>query len=286
MDFRRILATTLLALVAVAPTTPARADAYRFGARTLEIPLPAGFEPVGKDVPGYITFSQAYLPETNRLVEVFVPPASKAVLMAGKQQRIPRYFQLQTLRSVDGTALSASDFTAGMAGIEEGLNAQMETLDEKAAELAEQGNDAMSGQTGKELAIGGTQFHGIYRREPWGLFFTASLQVTIEDGGHTEAVRMYGGNALVLVNHQLLYLYSYADAADPDARAAVEASASAWADAIRAANPDDASVAATARPMSAAGTSGSGLLRGVLVGATIGAVLFLIGWLLRRRTSG
>jgi len=283
MALPRIHVAGLVATLALAFAAPASADPYAFGKRTLEIPAPPGYVAVGKDVPGYMAFSQAYLPETNRLVEVFVPPASKAALLAGTQQRIPRYFQVQVLRSLDGTPLSAGDFAAGMDEVEEGLNAQMATLDEKAAELSEQGNDAMGGQTKTELAIGGTQFHGITRREPWGLFFTASLQVTIEQGGRTEVVRLYGGNAIVLVNHQLLYLYSYADAADADARAVAEASASAWADAIRAANPDDASVATMAVPMTANRRTGSGLVRGALMGASIAVAILLVGWLLSRR---
>ena len=286
MDIRRSLALSIAALATLAlAATPAHAEPTKFGARTLEIPAPAGFVPVSKDVPGYMAFSQAYLPASNRLVEVYGPPASKAAMMAGEEQRLPRYFQLQVLRSVEGQPVSATDFAAATGQMEAEINAQMARADEAAARLSTQGNDAMRDQTQAEVTIGGVQFHGVYRREPWGLFFTTSTQLSVEEGGRTETVPMIGANALVLVDHQLMYLYAFANANEPDARAVAEKSASAWADAVRAANPDDPEVAARAQPMPTPSSIPPWLVRGAVFGGVFGLIVFLVGWMQRRRGS-
>jgi hypothetical protein len=110
------------------------------------------------------------------------------------------------------------------------------------------------------------------------------VQVKAERLGRTESVRMMTANALVLVDHQLLYLYSYANDQLPDARGEAERSVSAWADAIRAANPDDPAVARQAKPFVADG----GLLYSPLVpylffGLMAGLVVFAVGWVTKRR---
>ena len=235
MYFRRIV-TLLAALVlaVVAPLTDAAPA--QFGARTLEIPAPAGFVPIREDVPAYFDFSQAYLPATNRLVEAFVLPESKAAMLAGEQRPLPRYFQLQVPRMADGVQVSASDLAAAMGMMEAEIQKQMATIDDEAAKLSAQGNEAMAARTQQQLQIGGVRMLGVYRREPWGLFFTTRINVTVENGGQSQTIPLVAANALVLVDHQLMYLYAYAQASQPDARATVEAGASAWADALRDAN--------------------------------------------------
>jgi hypothetical protein len=86
------------------------------------------------------------------------------------------------------------------------------------------------------------------------------------------------------VDHQLLYLYAYADANDPQARAWAERSVSAWADATRAANPDDPGVESQARQRSGFDW-GRVVKRGLLFGL-IGALAALVaGWLRRRKSN-
>jgi hypothetical protein len=217
----------------------AQAEPVAFGERTLEVPAPQGFEPVAQDIPAYIRISEGYLPPTNRLVEAYLSRADKAALMAGERRDLQRYFQLQTLRSIDGKPVSAADFGGALGAMEAQIEALVPKMAREGAKLVEQGNKTLNETTGSqaEVSMGGPTYHGIFRREPWGLFFTASMPISLSEGGTTVTARMVGATALVLVDQQLMYLYAFADESEPGAREWAERSLSAWADAVRAGNP-------------------------------------------------
>lgn len=269
----------LLFLVALLPRTAA-AEPVRFGARTLEIPAPAGMVAVSRELPKYLELSQAYLPADNRLVEIYHTPEDRAALLQGQDIGLTRYHQLQTLRSVDGKPLSATEFATGMGQMETAIESTLQHLD--TASLTDAGNKALAEEAGEEvsLSIGETRYLGVFRREPWALFFTMTSQVAVS-GADGLSGRMICAGSSALINHQIVFLYAYAPDTGPEARRWAESAVAAWADAVRAANPDEASVAADAesfgQPLGFAA-----LGRNALIGALIGGLLGLFLWLRRR----
>jgi hypothetical protein len=276
---RRVRSFALLCLTALlAPA--AAADPVAFGARSLEIPAPAGFVAVAGQMPRYLELSQAYLPAGNRLVEIYHSPADRDAMLQGQDIGLTRYHQLQTLRAFDGKPLSLAEFTAGMAQMETAIQATVENLD--TAPLTDAGNKALAEQTGDDAAIsiGDTRYLGVFRREPWALFFSTTSQVAISGAdGHGGRVLCAGSAALI--NHQLVYLYAYTDDTGPEARSWAEAAVAGWADAVRAANPDDPAVAARAEAMRSS-LDFPALGRNTLIGACTGGLLGLFFWLRRR----
>jgi len=258
----------------------AAADPVAFGARSLEIPAPAGFVAVTGEMPRYHELSQAYLPAGNRLVEIYHTTEDRAALLQGQDIGLTRYHQMQTLRAYDGKPLSAAEFTAGMAEMETAIQGTLENFD--TAPLTDAGNKALADQTGEDVAIsiGDTRYLGVFRREPWALFFTTTSQVAVS-GVEGNGGRIVCAGSAALINHQIVYLYTYTDDTGPEARTWAEAAVSAWADAVRAANPDDAAVAARADAMqSSLGFPAIG--RNALIGACVGGLLGLFFWLRRR----
>lgn len=272
------LATLAFVGNAIAGPTP-------FGSRSLDIPAPSGFEPVSRDLPQVFDVSQAYLPAGNRLVEAYIEPDAKAELMAGRPQDLARYFQLQVLRQVDGVSISNEDFAANLAQVEAEIAKLAPTLDKQAADLASSGNQAVKDQYGADanVSLSDVQFDGIFKRAPWGVFFTMGSNVATGPG--TEK-RVIGGTAIVMVKQQLLYLYCFADDSGPDARRWAQQNVVAWAEAIRAANGESSTTDAGAEAQPGSASRSSGVMRGTIVGALIGGIVGLMFWLNKKRKAG
>jgi hypothetical protein len=205
-----------------------------FAQRTLEIPAPAGFEPVSHELPRYMRSAQDYWPWNNRLVATYVPAADKAALLANQEGQVRRFFQLRVQPGADRVPQDPAKFT--------------EFLDQVEARMTDETKrfNAVGTQTNAQVRLGLPAPLGVYRRESWGLFFTTSNPVVVEVDRRPRKHRLVNASALVQVDGQLLYLFAYADATDPNARAWAEANAATWADAIRAANVARAST--DARP--------------------------------------
>lgn len=271
--FVACLAGTLFALA-----TAALADTRQFGPRSLDIPAPQDFKPLAAVSPRYMQAAQAYLPATNRLVEAYASAPDAQALGEGKATALARYFQLQAPRNADGVPVSEQEFVGASKEIESGLEQTLKDSKELTTQLTEQGNAAVKRMTTTDpkIALSGVHYLGAYRREPWGLFFSIKSGVSAADG--TSQVLVCGG-ALVLVNYQLLFLYSYSQYHDESDRQWVEQATSSWADAVRAANPNDAAVGAKASH----GFSGGGMMRNTVLGAIIGGLVGLVASVLRKR---
>lgn len=239
------MSKTLLAAFVIAfsaTTAHAAGDQIAFGARTLSIPAPAGFEGTASSAPRYVAASQAYLPASAQLLDAYVPPSTAKALAAGKTVEVERYFQLQASRKMLGVAASQSDFAADNERTERGIAEALKNSDELAAKLTRQGNAAIKQQTHADpaLSLSGMRYLGAFRHEPWALFFSAKTRI----GGPGGEQDMIGSGAFALINYQPVSLFAFARYHDERDRRWAEQALSSWADAIHAANPDDPAVAA------------------------------------------
>src|SRR5262249_43355138 len=125
---------------------------------------------------------------------------------------------------------------------ESSINEAMKNVSSTTDQLTREGNARVERATSQDpkLSMSGMQQLGFFRREPWGVFFTIKSHVA--SGAAQQQEDMVGACAFVMVNYQGLSRYSYAHYHGESDRRWVEQSVSAWADAVRAANPDDPSL--------------------------------------------
>ena len=206
LALRHLLASAALAILAVSwpHAAAALATTVSIGERNFEAVPPPGGIVTGVYHPEVQRQFAAALPAGARLVEVYLPKEDFDVLHAGGVPALDRVYQLQVLTATENKLLSKEGF----------------------AEVA----DAMV--KGFARTPDGVNFVGERAREPWALFYALRLA----DGspkGETEV-----GAGLVVVNYQLMQLMFYVDATRPQARDEADRGVRAWAEALRAANPD------------------------------------------------
>jgi hypothetical protein len=273
-------ASQIIAIPIVFACAQALAEPVTFGARTFNMPAPEGFVAVSKSAPRYVQLSQGYLPASNRLVEAFVPAEAAQALAENRGASFERYFQLQTLRKADGRPLSSEDFRNTTTEIEAQFAKVLKEVD--VDKLTREGNAQVkkSTTTDPQVAISGIESQGVYRREPWGIFFTVRSRVA--SGVSGEPTDLICAAGLTLINHQLMYLNGYAQQHGPADERWVQQAVSSWADMVHAANPDDAAVAAQAESLSRGGFNWKQLRDRTLLGAGIGALFGLVIALARK----
>ncbi|HET7845225.1 MAG TPA: hypothetical protein VFL14_13805, partial [Xanthomonadales bacterium] len=245
-------------------------------------PAPPGFEAVSRRLPQFLVLAQNYLPPGNRLVEAYLLPEDIAKLELGEDVDIRRYFQLQTLRTLDGVPVSATEFAEVSGQIEKSLGEALTNFGEQGAQLAAQGNAAAKRQVGvdPQVGLGGVQYLGTFRKEPWALFFTTRATVTTPGSGSTPAT---AASALAVIDHQVAYLYAYTyeNDASPHGRGWAQDAVSEWANTVRWANPDDPALEARAKRLGG-GFDWEAVGRAAGIGAFIAIV---VGFLRQRRKS-
>ena len=277
----RVWLVAAAAGVALTLGSIAIADTQHFGNRTLYIPNPEEFEPISAAAPRYMRAAGAYLPASNRLIEAYAMPNDVRGLADGKAVNLERYFQLQAPRSVDGTPVSETEFTAAEKEIEAAMGDAIKQTD--TGTLLQKGNAEVKSMTATDpkIALSGIGYLGVYRREPWALFFTVRSRVEMPGGGGQELVC---AGALALVNYQLVYLYSYSRYRNEGDRQWAESALSSWVDAVRGANPNDPRVGSKA-DSSVGGFSFSSMFKKGLLGGIIGLVVGLIAMIVRKRPN-
>lgn len=272
---RAACAAVLFAVVSLAAAAP-----YSFGSRSLQIPAPDSYDATSTQTPKLFELGTAFTPATNRLAEFYVTAADAQALLGGTIDALPRYFQLQVPRALDGKPLSVAEFRANSKTIEGSLEEAMKQAGDQAKDLLDQANAKVEQKFGSDpgVSVSDVGYHGVFRREDWGLFFTMSSQVAAAD---SPSNRMFCAGAIALIDHQLVYFYSYSLERTPADREWAKRTLNAWVDAVRLANPDDAAVEAQA----AASSTGSNFWVRTLVFAVFGGLIGVLYGHWRKRRA-
>jgi hypothetical protein len=235
---RSLLCVAAALALALLPAI-AGAEPMKFGERTVEIPAPEGFLPVADEAPLLRKITQDFLPPDTRLVEIYLTPVDHETARAEGTTGMSQYAQVQAMRAADGVPVSAEEFAMLHANLRATIEAEMAKIDTLADQMAAKGNAALQEITGTDanVSVSGVRYHGIYRNEPWGLFFTASSDVSVAGTGmDTEKARITSAVGVVLVDRQIVFFSAYDDRPEELAKAWVQSTVAAWADAARAAN--------------------------------------------------
>lgn len=211
-----------------------------FGNRVLEIPAPSGHVAISATAPTVFATIQNYMPPANRLLELYTTPSDADALAeeyeGEEEAAMERHFQLMTLHSSDRRLVSAAQFKALIEGLEE--DAASSDLGRQVDEMASKGNAASQQSLGADLnlVISDKRVFGVYRREPWGTFFAA--QSSASAGEDPSVNKFVSAGAFLLVDQKVVYVIAWSTYADAQDLAWTKRALGAWAQAIRAANPD------------------------------------------------
>ncbi len=188
----------------------ALAQPIHFRGRVLEVPDPEGFQPIAKAFPSYLAVIQTAT--ANGLVEDYVDPGAVRELKAGRNPPMERFFQLHVGRQDDGRPVSPAEFTLA--------------------------RNRVQSEIARKATLNGYGFLGAFRLEPWGIFCSFRTRSATPFLALQPARELIASSALVLVDGQELYLYSFATYKGEPDRQWAERSLSAWADRLHAANPE------------------------------------------------
>jgi hypothetical protein len=282
------LAALLCVLALPLAAAPSAVGEYAFGERRLKVPAPEDFEPATVVAPNLMPILASYLPATNRLAETFVDRANVDALAAGTAPALDPYLQLQVLRNVDGVVLSSKDFAAQSSEFERQIEAAMPGLEDEVSRLTESGNAKLADETGvdPQIGFGGSRYLGVFRREPWGLFYSMQAKVTSDRDGIRQEMPVTTSGAVVMINHQMMFLYANRYSDSDEGLVWTRDAVVRWAEDLRRVNPDDPALEPQARPLRNGIDWGQALRTGLITAAIAATVALLIGLFSRRRGSG
>lgn len=272
-------ATAALAALA---TCAALAAPYPVGDRTLQLPAPPGLVRISDSLPALMKTFESYAPAESRVVDAYLTAEDHAALSANALAPLQRYAQLAVHRASEVTPMSATGFRANLAVMERAVEQTMPTLADRTRAQTTRGNAEIERQYGVDVdaRIGAVGYHGVHRREDWGLFFSTTMNVTTQVEPASQ--RLFAASAMALVDNRFLIFNVYAEDEGHAHRWALS-TLDAWVDATRQANPDDPGRELRA-VLQVGAVSRTALLAATAV-TVIGAAVVIVV-LRRRRRSG
>jgi hypothetical protein len=207
------------------------------GGQTLEIPFPPDTDvALSEREPQFLTVAQAYI-GNNRLLEIYAAQAEAARMQDG----LSHYCQLQVNRQLEDKTVALEEFGRQQPEIEKGMAKVLggDEFDSKVREAEASGNRQLQQSTGSDahMTIDKPRYHGIYAREPWGLFFSMEVPVNMHSDGASTASVQAAATGLVDAGGKILSLNCYREQRDAQDLQRVRAQARTWAQAVSAANP-------------------------------------------------
>ena len=158
---------------------------------------------------------------------MYVAEADVPRVEKGSLGKFDRSFQLHVQRARDGERIGQAEF-AELADVEaqlDELRKSMRRGNERARTMAS--GDRFDAQLQQIRSL------GVFRREPWGVFFT--LAVNVDRAGGADPATVLVPGVAIMVDAQVMRLHAYVAERD---REWGERAVFLWADAVRAANAD------------------------------------------------
>lgn len=266
-----------------AMTADALAVPLKVGEQMLQIPLPPETDTtLSESQPELLQVSQAYLGE-NHLIEMYARQAEVAHM---QEDGLQIYCQLQVHRRLEHKSVALGEFAQQQAEIEKGLTLALsgDGLATTLRETQDKGNSELQRTSGSNasLAFDKPRYHGVYAREPWGLFYSMEVPVTLQAKGKATSTLQAAAGAFVDAGGKLISLNCYRELREAQDMDRVRAQTRAWGDAVSAANP-----APRGESHALGGADWGKIMRQALVGGAlsgiIGLVAALVLWLRQRR---
>lgn len=208
------------------------------GGAEVRIEVPADYLRLSERSPALMEQASALLPPMNRLVEALSTEEEIAARMAGEAPTRISY-QVQVLRQMEQTDLSAADWQAGRPLVIRQIGAL--DMEEVKGTIETHANDTLKERhvPDASVGIGAMNRPVLYGDDPATVNFSMVVPFEFTVAGQTRSVRASVACVMTVVSKRLIYLYAFKlIEGDPDASIReVRAAVDAFSQRTRALNP-------------------------------------------------
>ena len=256
-----------------------RAVDISVGSTQISIPTPAGFSPVTKEMAKYAEFAARFVPATNKQFVVFLPEEDAVKAAKGEIPQSERKFYVQTTNELITPFVSASDF----AGFKRVVKTQNEELVRKAQQqmpgILQKINKGISDHYVVDLGLSLNSMMALpphYENER-ALAYSMLLKMGVNDtAGRPTIFEGVVTATFVHVRGKVLMLSVNAEKSGLDWS---RKESQHWADAVIAANPSGALVAAH----EATGIDWGQVGEKAMIGGIIGGLVALVALVFKKK---
>jgi len=253
------------------------------GSTRLSIPTPSGFDPITSEMAPYAKLAQRFVPPSNEQFVLLLPSADAAIAAKGQIPESTRRFYVQTTKELIQPFVSAHDF----AELKRMIKTQNEEILRKAEAqmpgLLQAVNQGISKDYELDLGLSMAQMLPLpphYETER-GLAYSMILKYNVNDeNGKPSVFEGVVTATFVHLQGKVLFLYANAE------KSGLEWSrmeSQKWADMIIAANPSVGAIAVREASKRQSGFDWSKVLEKAVVGAIIGGLIGLLGYVFRKK---
>jgi hypothetical protein len=262
------------AAFASAPDAPQPAQ-MDVGGRPITMPPPQGFVRCDGIHSEWDKVMASMLPATNRMLATYGTPEDHAALQAGRAPGYDKNFNVQVMLKLENQEIGSRAFRQLRNEMKGELDKLSATIDEQLKKQIATGNKKISAEYGVDdaMQISNTVVLGNFEDSETSYGFTMAMKV--QAGGQEES-RLVVAALMTPVNGRLLTFYATGPFKGEADRQWAETSVAAWRDTVVAANPKVVGPAL--------GFDWTKVGRSTVIGALIGGVIGLVGWLGRKAT--
>jgi len=267
------LSSTLAAsaLLLLIPAVQAAPVPLMIGDTTIQFPADADYVAVSRSEPRIFSVTQAALPPTIHLIEIFETSADLNRQRAGQSMRDP-YYQVQVVREFEDRHVGSDEWqqalpelTAGMAKVD---------LDKEIHKQLPDSNGRMTAAAGQQvgMSLGTIGQPQIYRQTPASFAYTMSIPMQIHDGDQLVSTNMDVAGSMLIAHNKLLSINVYGERKGENTLASLRDRLDSAVDQTIALNPSEAG-----------GFDWSKVGQKAMIGAVIGGLVALLARLFRRK---
>ncbi len=255
------------------------------GPTRLSIPAPPDFGLLTADMKPYADFVQRFVPPSNAQFAVFLANADLALAAQGQIPQADRKFCVQTAKGIIEPFVGAGDFAELKRVIKSQNESLLKKVEAQMPDFLQKVNQGLTKDYEVDLGLSLTQMVPlpVHYETDRCLAYSMFVRMAAKDGGgHPTEYEGVVTATFVHLRGKVLFLYVNAEKAG---LAWSREQARSWADAIIAANPSVGEVARRERSERHFGFIGSGVGRAAVVGAVVGGIIGLLGYVFRKRNG-
>ena len=253
------------------------------GNRQVSVPLPDGYVELTPEMSPYHETMEAYIAPSNIRFLSLIRTSDAEAILRGEVADLSRYMNIESEKGITAASVSSDTYDE----LRHVLRTQMDDLVARANEqlpgIIEEGNATVSEAFDADVAVdlGGMVPLPIHLDTTNSMAYSMYLTVGVSTNGEETSNDVIAATMLALhVKDKVLFLYIYGSESDLDW---TREFASVWAAEIVAANPMSVEVKQAVERPGSRGINWDQVLEKAAVGALIGGVIGILGFLLGRR---
>ncbi|MEO8459817.1 MAG: hypothetical protein ABI451_04755 [Dokdonella sp.] len=274
--------TICLALLLFVPSISVAVD-ISIGGVSLVIPNPVGFSPVTQQMTMLFDIEKQFVAPANEEFVAFIPEREVSAALRDDPADLHRRFTVQTAKSLVGVPVSTSDFLKLKNVIKSQNDELMKKIEGQLPGVMKEINEGITTKYDVDLALSVAQMVPlpVHQETDRTVAYSALVKYDAKDGNGSPAPFVaVVTTTFAHVKGRVLFLYSYAEESGLDwsKQASLE-----WANAVFAANPSNPQTSVKeVLPSAISGIDWEKIGAKAVVGAIVGLLIGLIGWVIKR----